>query len=147
MKILFACIITHTQSLMVCRFIMAEKSIANKPFVVELPDADEYLPVDFYHLDQGPRTDLDSSHYQRVSAFDSQGVGSFGREVQAAYLYTGVQEAMFISEPSVAMTQLKLLDSKLQRFFSDIMCQSGTTWGLYCGSLAFTIGYARTPVV
>ena len=129
------------QPLNIRRFIMSEKSNANQPCVVQFPDGHEYLPADPDLLDQRSRTDIGSSHRHQVSAFDSQDVGSFGREVQAAYLYSSVREAMYIKETSVAITQLKLLDSKLQRFFGNITCQSGTTWGLYCGSISFTIAY------
>ena len=123
---------------------MAEKSLANQPCVVQLPDGNEYLPADSNLLDQRLMTGVGSSHRHRVLAFDSQDVGSFGREVQAAYLYSSVREAMCIKETSVAITQMKLLDSKLQRFFGNLACQSGTTWGLYCGSISFTIAYAHT---
>ena len=140
LRTLAPCSITLARSLKVCRFIMSETPTAKIPFVAEFPDVDEYLPADFDLLDQRLRTDVGSSHRHQVSEFDSQGIGSFGREVQAAYLYTSVQKAMCIKEPSAAMTQLKFLDSKLQRFFGNITCQSGTTWGMYCGSIAFTIG-------
>ena len=126
--------------LMLGRFIMSETPTAEKHFGTELPDVDEYLPTEIDSLDQRVIADLKSSDRHRVSAFDSRTVGSFGREVQAAYLYTSVQEAMYIEESSSAMTQLKLLDSKLQNFFSSITCQSSTIWGSYCGSIAFTIG-------
>ena len=138
------CTVSLTRSLKVRRFIMSEKSIANQPCAVQFPDGDEYLPADSDLLDQRIRSDVGSSRRHQVSEFDSQDVGSFGREVQAAYLYSSVREAMYIKETSVAITQLKLLDSKLQRFFGNITCQSGTTWGLYCGSISFIIAYAYT---
>ena len=143
-RILTPFVISHTQSLKVRRFIISEKSIADQPCVVQFPDGNEYLPADSDLLDQRLRTDVGSSHRHQVLAFDSYDVGSFGREVQAAYLYNSVREAMYIKETSVAITQLKLLDSKLQRFFGNITCQSGTTWGLYCGSISFIIAYAYT---
>lgn len=123
---------------------MSERSIATQPCIVQFPDVNEYLPADSNLLDQRLRTDVGSSHRHHISAFDSQDVGSFGREVQAAYLYSSVREAMYIEEASVAITQLKLLDSKLQRFFGNLTCESGTTWGLYCGSISFIIAYAYT---
>ena len=106
---------------------MSENCIANQPCVVQFPDGNEHLPVDSNLLDQRLRTDVSSSHRHHISAFDSQDVGSFGREVQAAYLYSSVREAMSTEEPSVAITQLKLLDSKLQKFLGNLTCQSGTT--------------------
>lgn len=132
---------------MLLRFIMSETPTAKKPFVTELPDVDEYLPADIDSLDQRVKADVESSDRHRVSAFDSRTVGSFGREVQAAYLYTSVQEAVYLEESSAAMTRLKLLDSKLQDFFGCITCQSCTIWGSYCGSIAFTIGYTPTTVL
>ncbi len=117
------------------RFIMSETPIANKRFVAELPDMNEHLPVDFDLLDQRPLP----SRRPRVSDFRSQGVGSSGREVQAAYLHTNVQETIS-KKPSAAIEQLKALDHNLQRFFRDIICQAGTTWGTFCGSISFTIG-------
>lgn len=126
---------------------MSESPTANKPCVTDFPDINEYLPSDIDLLDQNLRTDAESPHRYQVLEFDSQGVGRFGREVQAAYLYVSVQEAMYIKDPSAAMTQLKHLDSKLQGFFGDITYQSGTIWGQYCGSIAFTIGYAHPPVL
>ncbi len=117
------------------RFIMSETSMANKRFITELPDMNEHLPVDFDLLDQRPLP----SHRPRVSDFRSQGAGSFGREVQAAYLHTSVQETIS-KKPSAAIELLKALDHSLQRFFRDIICQAGTTWGTFCGSISFTIG-------
>ena len=126
---------------------MSETPTAKKPFATELPDVDEYLPAEIASLDQRVMADVESSDRDRVSAFDSQIVGSFGREVQAAYLYTSVQEAMCIEEPSAAMTRLRFLDSKLRDFFGSITSQSSTTWGSYCGSIAFTIGYTPPTVL
>ena len=137
-----SCLINVTRLLNVCRFILSETPTANKPFVTEFPDPDEYLPAEIHILDQKSRTDVDSLQRCQVSALDTHNVGSFGREVQAAYLYTSVQEAMHITEPCAAMAQMSLLDSKLQDFFSKLTCQSGVIWGPYCGSIAFTIGYA-----
>ena len=140
-------IIVAMRLLMFRRFIMSETTTAKRPFVTELPDVDVYLPADIDSLGKRVIADLESSDRHRVSAFDSRTVGSFGREVQAAYLYTSVQEAMHIEESSSAMTQLKLLDRRLQSFFSSITCQSSTIWGSYCGSIAFTIGYTPTTVL
>lgn len=126
---------------------MSEIPAAKKTFVTELPDVGEYLPTEIGLLDQRVTAEAEPVNRDRVSAFDSQSVGSFGREVQAAYLYTSVQDAMDIVEPSAAMARLKLLDSKLQAFFGMITCHSSTGWGLYCGSIAFTIGYTHTTVL
>ena len=123
------------------RFIMSETPTSERPFITELPGVDDYLPTEIEHLDRRLIAEAESSVHHRVSEFDTQTVGSFRREVQAAYLYISVQEAMYIEESPAAMTRLKTLDSKLQAFFGSITCQSRTTWGLYCGSIAFTIGY------
>ena len=114
---------------------MAE-SPTNNPFVAELPSLDTYLPEIMKLLDE---RGLESRHHHQVSAFDSQGIGHFGREVQAAYLHASVQDALSMKDPLACMTQLRILDSKLQRFLSDVTCQSGTTWGLHCGSISFAI--------
>ena len=127
------------------RFIMSETPTTEKPFITELPDVEEYLPAETEYLDERITADVETSNRHRISEFDSQTVGSFGREVQAAYLHTSVQEAMHIKESSAAMMRLKPLDRKLQVFFSSIACQSSTIWGSYCGSIAFTIGYTSPP--
>ena len=140
-------IIVAMRLLMFSRFIMSETPTAKKSFATELPDVDEYLPAEIISLDQRVMADVESSDRDRVSAFDSRTTGSFGREVQAAYLHTSVQEAMCIEESSAAMTRLRFLDSKLRDFFGSITCQSSTTWGSYCGSIAFTIGYTLPTVL
>lgn len=132
---------------MFSRFIMSETPTAKKSFATDFPDVDEYLPAEIVSLDQRVMADGESSDRDRVSAFDSRIIGSFGREVQAAYLYTSVQEAMCIEESSAAMTRLRFLDSKLRDFFGSITCQSSTRWGSYCGSIAFTIGYTPPNVL
>ena len=139
-------IVSFPRSLKVRRFILSEKSIASQPFGSEFPDVGEYLPVDSDRLDERPSTDAGASHRHQISALASQDIGNFGREVQAAYLYSCVQEAIYIKENLSDITQLKVLDSKLQSFFADITCQSGTTWGLYCGSISFVIAYAYNLV-
>ena len=117
---------------------MAE-SPTNSPFVAELPSLDTHLPEIMNLLDE---RGLESRHHHQVSA----GIGHFGREVQAAYLHASVQGALSMKDSLACMTQLRILDSKLQRFLGDVTCQSGTTWGLYCGSISFAIEYSPSTM-
>lgn len=120
---------------------MAESPTTNNPFIAEISSLDKYLPEIMVILDQ---RDLEPHHHHQVLAFDSQGIGHFGREVQAAFLHASVQDALSMKDPLACMTQLRILDSKLQRFLGDVTCQSGTTWGLYCGSISFAIEYSHS---
>lgn len=121
------------------RFIMSETTSTDKSLATQLPDIDECLPLDIDLAQQSSKTEVDSIWHQPVYAFNSETVGSFGREVQAAYLYAWVLEVMKIEDPVAQRVELSQLDSNLQSFFTKITSQSGTTWGLYCGSIAFTV--------
>lgn len=134
--------INVTRLLNVWIFIMSETPTANKQFVTESSDLDEYMPAEVYILGPKIRTDVDSLHRRQVSALDTPNVGSFCREVHA-YLYTSVQEAMHITDPCAAIARMSLLDSKLQGIFGKLTCQSGVIRGSYCASIAFTIRYAH----
>ena len=125
------------------RYIISGTPTLTKPFMTDFPNVNEYLPVDIDLLEHTLRTNANTSYRHPVSELDGLAVSNFGREVQAAYLCNNVQEALGTSSPSVTMTGLKLLDSQLQEFFGSILCQSSVTWGLYCGSIAFSIGYGR----
>ncbi|KAL8699516.1 MAG: hypothetical protein Q9201_005967 [Fulgogasparrea decipioides] len=64
----------------------------------------------------------------------------FVREVQAARLYTDIARMVQKRDFSAVQPELSRADHQLQTFFRDITYQCGNTWGLYCGSIAFTIG-------
>jgi hypothetical protein len=121
------------------RFIMSETTLADRPFAVHFPNVDSDLPLNINVLEQTSRADANLAH-QPVSAFDSVTVDSFGREVQATYLYTKTLEILHCKNPISAQSELSQMDKDLQKFFRNIIFQCGTTWGLYCGSIAFVIG-------
>ena len=111
------------------------------PFSISFPDTDMELPLELDLLEQKAHAGIShSSIFQIMTDLASNSVCSFGREAQAAYLYNAVLEATRIEDPSRKCYELSQLDRALQEFFSRIMTQSDSTWGLYCGSIAFTIG-------
>ena len=122
------------------RFIASETSFCNMPFSINFPGPDMELPLELDLLEQGAHNGSSHSIFQIMTDLASNSVCSFGREAQAAYLYNAVLEAMRIEDPSRKCYELSQLDRALQEFFSRIMTQSDSTWGLYCGSIAFTIG-------
>lgn len=78
-----------------------------------------------------------------VSPLTFGGVGSFGREAQAAYLLDRVLSAIKIADIEVKQAELSRIDGELQSFLSIVMDQCGGTWGLYCGSIAIIIRYVN----
>lgn len=76
-----------------------------------------------------------------VSALTFDGIGSLGREVQAAYLLDQVLVAMKIADLEVKLSSLSRIDSELQLFLGVLLhlCHGG--WGVYCGSVSITIRY------
>ncbi|MCJ1479647.1 hypothetical protein MMC13_008333 [Lambiella insularis] len=119
------------------RFIASE---TDKPLATQLPSIDRDLPSDIDLADRSSVTKAETIEHQPVYAFDSETVGSFGREVQATYLYAKVLEAMEIEDPVAKQVEQLHMDSSLQAFFTSIISQCGSTWGLYCGSIALSIG-------
>lgn len=76
-----------------------------------------------------------------VAAISLPGVGTFGREAQAAYL---LDKALFAvgsnKEVSDAKwVQIYELDQLIQPFLSTIMEQVGGRWGYYCGANALAM--------
>ena len=118
---------------------MSETCLAERPFAVHFPNLDSDLPLDINVLGETLGSDTNLAHLP-VSAFDSNMVDSFGREVQATYLYTKTLEILRCKDPIGSQSELSQMDKELQKFFRNIMFQCGATWGLYCGSIAFVIG-------
>ena len=123
---------------MTARFIMSETTPVDKPLATTFPGLDEELPLEIDLLEQNSR--IDGQAPNLISAISSESIGSFGREAQAAHLYAMVLETIHHKDPLVAHWELSQTDKKLQEFFGKVICHCGTTWGLYCGSIAFTIG-------
>ena len=120
---------------------MSETSVAATALATNFPSINESLPSAMDSLEHNTSISVDMPPYQPVSAFTSQNIGNFGREAQAAYLYSKVLEIIDTKVFKTALPELVFIDNTLQTFLGSIMRCSGSTWGLYCGSIAFTIGY------
>ena len=129
------------------RFIASENTCNDRPFAINFPGAETDLPLELDLLEQNSPAGSPHPIHQPITALASRLVCSFGREAQAAYLYDAVLQATHIEDVEVKWTELLRLDATLQEFLAKIMMQSGTTWGLYCGSIAFSIGYAKETVL
>ncbi|MCJ1384950.1 hypothetical protein MMC17_008068 [Xylographa soralifera] len=125
--------------------LLSDRSIASattsvdKPLATQPLSIDEELPSDIDLAERNSQTEVALAFHQPIHAFHSENIGSFGREAQAAYLYARVLETIEIELPLTKQIELSQMDSTLQAFFIKISIQSGTTLGLYCGSIAITI--------
>ena len=119
---------------------MCETSSGVRPFATDFPGVDEDLPSQIDTLEQNTGTGLIPRIHQPVSAFGSESVGTSGREAQAAYLYMKVLEMTETQSLMATQEGLVQFDNTLQKFLSSVLCQPGATWGLYCGSIGFTMG-------
>lgn len=98
----------------------------------------DYLPLEPEALDHSHNTSQPSFRYF-VSATSLQGVGSFGREAQAVYLYDRVRYAIENGE-SMA-NKLYHLGRDLQSLLAVVMEQLGGRWNIYCGATQVLITY------
>lgn len=81
----------------------------------------------------------DSAHPNTDKSYAKRGVGSFGREAQAAYLLHRVFQIMNIDDPEIIQKSAAELDKDLQKFAGIVMKQAGGVWGFYCGVNAMAI--------
>jgi hypothetical protein len=99
------------------------------------------MPLEGSDLDDGNMEVAEPIFRYFVSATALPGVGSLGREAQAAYLLDRVLVAVDGEVMDDAKwAELCALDQILQPFMSMVMEQAGGRWGYYCGanSLAIT---------
>ena len=122
------------------RYIINETVPANKPLATDMPNLEKDLPFEMDLSERSCSTQNDLLSRQSVSAFGSDTIGCFGREVQAAYLYKRVLEIIQIRDTTAALLEFPRMDVTLREFFQSIMCLCRSTWGLYCGAITFTIG-------
>ena len=102
---------------------------------------DDRLPSETELLDRNEPADIKPMMSLPVSALNFGGIGSFGRQAQAAYLLDQLLTTTKIADIEVKQAELSRIDGDLQSFLSIVMDQCRGTWGLYCGSIAITIRY------
>ena len=112
-----------------------------QPFATEFPSMGDHLPSEIELLDRNESADIKPMMSLPVSALTSGGIGSFGRQAQAAYLLDQLLTAIKIIDIEVKQAELFRIDGELQSFLSIVINQCRGTWGLYCGSIAMTIRY------
>jgi len=100
---------------------------------------DDYLPLEPVELDENRDGMMEPTFRYFVSATSLPGVGSFGREAQATYLFDKVRLAIEAGQTSES--SLYPLGLELQSLLGMIMAQAGGRWGYYCGATQMTISY------
>lgn len=97
------------------------------------------MPLEAADLDNG--TDGAKFIFRCFASSTSlPGVGTFGREAQAAYLLDRVLMSVDGEGMTDAQwTDLFTLDQTIQPFLCMVMDQVGGRWGYYCGATALAI--------
>ncbi len=106
-----------------------------RPLATRAIRENDYLPLEREELDGGNY--LQPTFRYFVSATSLPGVGSFGREAQATYLYDRVRFSIETGE-SVA-GKLYHLGRDLQGLLAVVMEQLDGRWGIYSGATQMLI--------
>lgn len=100
---------------------------------------DDYLPLESYDLDRNADELLEPTFRYFVSATSLPGVGTFGREAQATYLFDRVRLSIEGGELS---SNAYHIGRDLQNLLAVVMEQVAGRWGIYCGATQMLITYA-----
>ncbi len=106
---------------------------------------DDYLPLESYDLDRDSNDLLEPTFRYFVSATSLPGVGTFGREAQATYLFDRVRLAL---ESGDAMANnLYHIGRDLQNLLAVVMEQVAGRWGVFCGATQMLITYVTSSFI
>lgn len=107
-----------------------------RPLATRTIRDDDYLPLEPEQLD-GNDDFMEPTFRYFVSAISLPGVGSFGREAQATYLFDRVR--MAIETGQTTEHTLYPLGCELQSLLGNVMEQVAGRWGVYCGATKMLI--------
>lgn len=110
-----------------------------RPLATRRIREDDYLPLESHDLDRGLEDMLEPKYRYFVSAISLPGVGIFGREAQATFLYDRVRIALE-SQDAIA-NNLYHIARDLQNLLAMVMEQVAGRWGIYCGASQMLITY------
>ena len=122
------------------RIIGSELQMRGRPLTTRYTRDDDYLPLESNDLDETTADILEPTFRYFISATSLPGVGTFGREAQAAYLLDKVLQRVEVEVlDETTWWELYHLDRELQALLSTIMEQVSGRWGIYCGATSMTI--------
>lgn len=119
-----------------CRVISCNPRMNGRPLATRPIRENDYLPLEPEEMDRGGSFSQPTFRYF-VSATSLPGVGSFGREAQATYLYDRVRYSIETGESVVC--KLYQLGRDLQGLLAAVMEQLDGRWGIYCGATQMLI--------
>ncbi|KAH9215266.1 hypothetical protein DL95DRAFT_446019 [Leptodontidium sp. 2 PMI_412] len=123
--------------LVICdRVISCNPRMNGRPLATRPIRENDYLPLEPEEMDRGGSFSQPTFRYF-VSATSLPGVGSFGREAQATYLYDRVRYSIETGESVVC--KLYQLGRDLQGLLAAVMEQLDGRWGIYCGATQMLI--------
>ena len=123
------------------RFIAREMQCSKNPLLTELPTPDKLLPLelDTLELSTRPLEETNRATLQSIFPLNSSAVFNFGREAQASYLADMVRKAICAEDSPSKAIELGQIDDLLQKFLANVMQQSTTGFGPFCGAIVLII--------
>lgn len=112
-----------------------------RPLATRAIREDDYLPLESYDLDRNADELLEPTFRYFVSATSLPGVGTFGREAQATYLFDRVRLSIEGGELSCNAYHV---GRDLQNLLAVVMEQVAGRWGIYCGATQMLITYVAS---
>lgn len=110
-----------------------------RPLATRSIREDDYLPLESYDLDKDVDDFLEPTFRYFISATSLPGVGIFGREAQATYLFDRARLALEHGE--AIANNLYHTGRDLQNLLAVVMEQAGGRGGIYCGSVQLLITF------
>ena len=114
------------------RLISCDQASSDRPLATRLVRDDDYLPLESDDLDNGDKDSLDPTFRYLVSATSLPGVGEFGREAQAAYLFDKMR--MIVQASDTTRYKLYHMGREFQGLLGMVMEQAAGRCGSYCGA-------------
>jgi hypothetical protein len=118
------------------RTISLDSQMSGRPLATRPIRDNDYLPMEPDEMDVVSEFTNPKTRYF-VSALNLSGIGSFGREAQATYLYDKVR--LTIDAGKSGVYYLYPLGRQLQTLLSTVMEQVAGRWGVYCGATQMLI--------
>jgi hypothetical protein len=125
------------------RAIGCDPQMHGRPLATRSVREDDYMPLESYDLDKDVDDFLEPTFRYFVSATSLPGVGSFGREAQATYLFDRVRVA--IEHGEAIANNLYHIGRDLQNLLAVVMDQVDGKVGVYCGAIQMLITFVSFP--
>ncbi len=110
-----------------------------RPLATRSIQESDYLPLEPEQMGANAGNLLEPTFRYFVSATSLPGVGSFGREAQAAYLYDRVRLSIEMGAP--VASELYHFGRDLQSLLAVVMGQVNGQLGIYSGAIQLLIMY------